>query len=698
MKILKRKNLKINQLLNNIRRGRYEMKTRQSRFFCCDFETTVYSGQTFTEVWAAASVELYTEDVHVFHSIGEQFQYFKSLNCNIVAYYHNLKFDGSFWLSYLMGELGYQQAAIKPSDGSPVITRDDMANDFQFLKPWEMKARTFEYSISDMGQWYKILIKLDRDHYLEIRDSLKLLPFSVKKLGKDFKTKHQKLDMEYTGFRYAGCTITPEEEEYIKNDVLVVKEALEIMFDEGHNKLTIGTCCLDEYKSTLSHAAYDDYYPNLYTYKLNNSRHDYGSKTMGEYIRKSYRGGWCYVAKGKEKRIVHNGTTADVNSLYPSMMHSASGNVYPVGVPVFWTGDGIPTEAIGHDKYFFIRCRTRFYLKPGKLPFIQLKNTLMYMPNQCLETSDLFDELEDENGNTVYGPDGKPVMVQCSMVEDFDGKIKPATVEMTLTCTDFQLIKEHYDLYDFEILDGCYFNVAIGIFDEYINKYRDLKQKSKGARRTLAKLMLNNLYGKTAASTDSSFKVAYLREDKSVGFYTVKANDKIPGYIPVGAAITSYARAFTIRAAQANYYGPDKPGFIYADTDSIHCDLPADKIKGITVHPTAFCCWKLESSWDIGYFVRQKTYIEHVTAEDEEPVEHPYYNVKCAGMPERCKQLFLMSMGETELDDLTEAEKEFVSTKRTITDFDVGLAVPGKLLPKRIPGGILLVDTIFEMR
>ena len=124
------------------------MKTRKSRFFICDFETTVYKNQVNTEVWAAACVEMYTEDVHVFHSIGEQFEYFKSLNDNIIAYYHNLKFDGAFWLSYLMVDLGYKQAAIKPSTGTDDFTLDDNADDFQFIAPWDMKAKTFQYSIS----------------------------------------------------------------------------------------------------------------------------------------------------------------------------------------------------------------------------------------------------------------------------------------------------------------------------------------------------------------------------------------------------------------------------------------------------------------------------------------------------------------------------------------------------------------------
>ena len=76
----------------------------------CDFETTVYKWQVNTEVWASASVELFTDDVNIFHSIEEQFDYFITQKCNIVAYYHNLKFDGSFWLSYLLVDKGYKQA------------------------------------------------------------------------------------------------------------------------------------------------------------------------------------------------------------------------------------------------------------------------------------------------------------------------------------------------------------------------------------------------------------------------------------------------------------------------------------------------------------------------------------------------------------------------------------------------------------
>lgn len=649
------------------------MRIRKFKTFACDFETTVYKGQEYTEVWAAACAELNTDEVNIFHSIKDQFDYFLSLNCNVCGYYHNLKFDGSFWLSYLLIDLGFEQAYID-------LTGDGTL--FKWIDTKDMKNKTFKYSISEMGQWYYIIIKVN-NHIIELRDSLKLLPFSLRKIGKSFNTKHQKLEMEYTGFRYAGCTISGEEKEYISNDVLVLKEALEIIFKEGHNKLTIGSCCLSEYKKIVGNK-YDEMFPNLYNIKIDANIHKY--KTAGEWIRSSYKGGWCYLVKGKENKIFNNGITADVNSLYPSMMSSESGNRYPIGLPTFWEGNYIPTKALMPDKYYFVRVKTRFYIKKGFLPIVQIKGNLLYKSNQWLETSDYYDKATNRYYEKYYNA---------------NGDLCNTRVELTLTMTDFELLKRHYELVDFEILDGCYFDSKIGIFDEYIERYKKIKLTTKGAKRELAKLFLNNLYGKMASTTDSSFKIVYVKADKSLGFISVCDDSKQPGYIPVGSAITSYARNFTINAAQQNYYGVDNHGFIYADTDSIHCDLPSEEIKGIKVHDKNFCCWKLESCWDKGIFVRQKTYIEHVVAENLSLIEKPYYNLKCAGMPDRCKDLFIKSTDNKEIkkeEEFTEDEKQFLSTPRNITDFKIGLKVPSKLLPKRIRGGVLLVNSTYQMR
>ena len=600
--------------------------------------------------------------------------YFQKLRKNLIVYYHNLKFDGSFILNYLQTH-NWKHAFNQV---------EDLAQG-EFDRIWKMPNKSYRYSISDRGMWYTITLKVN-NKTIEFRDSAKLLPFKLEEIGKAFGTKHQKLTMEYKGFRYPNCNITDEERAYIENDALVLKEALEFMFENGHDKLTIGSCCMAEYKKTCPN--FDELFPNPYNEELN--KDETGFDNMGDYIAKSYRGGWCYNVPHKSHKVIKNGITIDVNSLYPSMMHSISGNRYPVGHGVYYKN--LTVEQLDMlwqecEYYYFIRFSCRFYLKENRLPFVQIKGNPRYKGTVNLTTSDVFNE--------------KTGKYQRSYTDTF-GKHE-AIVTLTMTCVDFKLFREQYYITDFKLIDSIVFATEIGIFDTYLDYWKEIKYKSTGAMRTLAKLFMNNLYGKFATNRNSSFKVCYLAEDGSNAFYSVEAHDKKPGFIPIGSAITSYSRNFTIRAAQANYYGKGKRGFIYADTDSIHCDLRPEELKGVELDDVRFCCWKLESLWDIGYFTRQKTYIEHIISDPKKP---PYYSLKCAGLPQKSKEYFIACLENKipDYDTLNESEQEFFydadkkPIKRTLKDFDIGLTVPGKLMPKQIAGGVLLVDTWFEMR
>lgn len=656
------------------------MRVKKFDYYACDFETTVYKGQTFTEVWSSAFVPLYTEDVTIHHSIKETADYFFKLKKNVVLYYHNLKFDGAFWLDYLIRTLQFEQASYQ-------IGQEE--NEIAWYNDARMKNKTFKYAISDRGMWYNIIIKVN-DHFIELRDSYKLMPYSLKRIGEGFKTKHRKLEMEYEGYRYAGCEIKESEKPYIINDVLVLKEGLEYMFNSGHTSLTIGSCCMKEYKSLFDKKQFEAMFPNMYDVWIDEKRH--GCNNAGEWLRHSYRGGYCYVVKGKENTIFHNGLTADVNSLYPFVMSAE--NLYPIGIPKFWTGNFIPDEALKDRTYFFIRVKTRFYIKKNMLPFIQIKGNFKYKGTENLESSDVYDRISGTYNSVYFNGEGKP---------------ESTCVELTFTMTEYYRFIEFYDLIDFEILDGCYFSAVYGVMKEYIDKYREIKEVSTGAKREEAKLFSNNLYGKFASNTDSSFKYAYIKEDGNLSFMRIEENDKTPGYIPIGSAITGYARDYTIRTAQKNYYGKNKRGFIYADTDSIHCDLQPEELKGIEVHPTKYGAWKLESSWDVAIFARQKTYIEHIVKENLKDIENPYYNIKGAGMPDRSKFLFETclsnrlnknlegkKLSDSELEFIYDSDKKII--QRRMEDFKVGLCVPGKLMPKRIIGGIVLTETTFKMR
>lgn len=626
------------------------MKDRKTIMLACDFETTVYKGQDHTEVWSSAFVEIgHDNDAIVKCSIDETLEYWNKAykGMKLICYYHNLKFDGSFWVDYLLRH-GYTWTSETDAE--------------------KRSEHEFTTLISDMGMWYTLTFQF-KEIQIELRDSLKLLPFTLKECGKAFQTKHQKLEMKYEGYRYSGCYISPKEQEYIINDVYVLKEALEFMFSQGHKKLTIGSCCMGEFKKEYGRDRFKEFFPDLTKIEL--CENIYGAKNADEYIRKSYHGGWCYVVPEKTNKAFKTGVTADVNSLYPSMMHSESGNYYPVGKPDFWVGNYIPEKAKSKNHYYFITFNCAFRIKYNFLPFIQIKGSGYYKATEML--TDSRPSIHGHKVGSIYLEDEKRT------IDDH--------VTLTMTQTDYSLFLEHYDVFDLKILHGCYFWNELGIFDEYINKYKKLKIESakngNKALKTLSKLFLNNCYGKFATSDDSSYQVPFLDpETNSVKFRTVCEYNKKAGYIAIGSAITSYARNFTIRSAQQNYYGAHEHGFIYADTDSIHCDLLPSQIKGIRVHPTDFCCWKLESTWDKGIFLRQKTYIEHVIQEDLNKVDKPYYNVKCAGMPDVCKNKFI----------------NHLENGGNLADFKQGLEISGKLRPRHIQGGVILEETTYKIR
>lgn len=378
-------------------------------------------------------------------------------------------------------------------------------------------------------------------------------------------------------------------------------------------------------------------------------------ETYDSYVRKSYHGGWCYVnPKIKGKVIREKGGVYDVNSLYPSVMHSESGCFYPRGKGCLRAGGLDKDEKQAYKKkhlYYFIRFKCSFEIKPDHLPTVQIKGDPLYDGSVWLTTSKIYDKRNNEWLNH--------------------------DVIMTMTCTDFDLFLDHYDVTDLEIYDHINYRTQTGVFDDYINYWAEIKKKSKGALRTFAKLMLNNLYGKFSTSPEADYIIYYL-EGGLLKSDTIDMDDPSKGvYIPVGSAITSWARNFTIRTAQKNF---DR--FCYADTDSIHFIGSYKDMVGIVEHPTNFCCWKNETTWDKAIFAGQKRYIEEVIEEDHEPCEK-YNNIKCCGLNENAKQC---------LDTFLQCGKY---------DYDIfreGLMVSGNIKSRRVEGGIFLTEQAFTFR
>ena len=616
-----------------------------------DFETTT-NEKDQTRVWSAASiiegVANKPENVHVQETIEDYFKFIFNLPVNdIRIYFHNLKFDGTFILQYLFKSKRFKPNYEYDANGEIKGFKDETG--------WKMKPGTFRFNISAKGQWYSITIRT-RTQRIEIWDSLKLLPMPLKALGKAFKTEHQKLEMDY-----ACDHVTAENLPYIQNDVLVLKECMEYMFKQNIDKMTIGGACLAEYMNPIPKAKKEALFPDLTNIMIPDLEgHPDLGRTTGrstdDFIRRSYHGGFCYVnPKYQGKKITTNPEDSDAdvfarsishvdaNSHYPSMMHSKSGNYYPVGMPIYVKAkDFNKIENISTEKlYYFVHILCRFELKEGHLPMLQIKDDVRFR-------KEFTEWLSSSHGYV------------CDLV---------------LTCQDYRKFKENYEC-EIEVLEAVMFKTQIGLFDDYIDEWYKIKETSTGARRQLAKLFLNNIYGKFAASTDSSYKAAYIEPRKHVLKYkTIEAHEKTPGFIAIGSAITSYARLRTITLAETylDYY-------VYSDTDSNVYLLPEEELKAIPKHPTAICYWGVESESDQAIFARQKTYIEHIRKEDGK--ESAKWNIKACGMGANSKK----------------TTEERLKSGMKLQEFKRGYSVPGTLKARQVNGGTILVDVGYLMR
>lgn len=589
------------------------------QIYMADFETRAGKNAEIEEktwVWGWTLCNIYDIE-NVWHgaSIATFFKFLRRLG-DCVVYFHNLKFDGKSILDYLLKN-GYRHVQTRKE-----FREDNMA---------------FMTLIDDSGVFYSITIHNGYRKKIEFRDSFKKAPFSVRKIGKDFHTKYQKTSLDYAEDRPEGYEPTPEELEYMKNDVRVVAEALQKFYAAGYARMTIGSDSLTIYKEMIGENRFKQWFPQL-------------EGGQDAFVRKAYRGGWCYVAPWAEKKIfTQRGNTYDVNSLYPSMLSSTpyemygkeTVNLYPIYNGVYYTGEYVQDDEM---PLFVCHIRAAFKVKPGFLPTIQLKNNFRFAQNEYITDSE-------------------------------------GTEDLYLTSVDYEVFMRHYDVFFIEFVDGYKYCAWAGLFDDYINRFMEQKKVAKGAERALAKLFLNNLYGKFAQSIETRSKIPYLNEEKQRVQYTMTEYDeRKPVYVPVGAFCTAYSRRFTIYHAQQNYHPETGTGFCYADTDSIHMIGEAENLK---IHPADLCCWKHESTWDAAKFVRQKTYMEHVIEQDETPCE-PEWDLKCAGMTQEVKNKFL--------SDLATGEK-------TLQDFDIGLSYPNlKLAPKTVDGGVVLYPRPFTLK
>jgi hypothetical protein len=603
--------------------------------FVADFETT--TSEDDCRVWAVAWVNLesvylpnYGNTLHIENNITSFIDYFKTLKGEHECYFHNLKFDGSFIIDYLL-RIGF----VNDDTLSEENTFSTLITDAKIF--YQIKVRFAD--IPEINKNGKPKMRKGQPVFnkciINFKDSLKKIPLRVSDISKAYGVEELKTSIDYEAYRPVGYELTPEEKEYVANDVIIVAKALyQMIVEQGQTSLTISGDALSEFKhrfanvprgSAKAKKQAEDYFRQFFPLL---------SKEADDFIRLAYKGGYTYTNPKYQGQLINEGLVYDVNSLYPSQMYQ---QLLPYGVPVYCKGEIHPT-----DEYplFIQHLKCTFTLKEGYLPIIQLKNNPRFHETEYLTHSDSVEELY-------------------------------------LTSVDLMMFLEHYEVYDLEFIDGFKFKGRHGVFTKYIDYWMEIKKKEKGGKRQLAKLMLNCLYGKFATAMKALMKEPYLDESEDVKYRTVEKEEREPVYTAMACFITAYARLLMISTAQKCY---DR--FLYCDTDSLHVvglDIPP-----IDIHPKDLGKWKCEGVFCRAKYLRAKTYLESFCCDESgNPIDNPdhldkwhhtHTEVKCAGMPENVKH---------------EVNYGF---------FYVGKEFDGKKMPKTVKGGVVLVERTFKIK
>lgn len=530
------------------------------KVFVADFETSTESwlarDNGWARVWLWDVCDVETLNHITGTSIHEFMRYVakKTLGEGKKVYFHNLRYDGAYILSWLE-EFGFKWK----QDGR------------------ELRKKEYATLISGEGQFYSIKVCFGEHgktkNLVEFWDSLKKFPQSVATLAKTFNLPILKGEIDYDMYRPRGWKPTQVEIDYIHNDTEIIARALRYKLDNGLVKMTRASDALDEYVRIMGGL---DSFRNLFPVV---------EKETDDNIRKAYKGGYVYLCEDFADVLLHDVTSYDVNSLFPSVMRYEK---LPYGMPIEFSGKY--EEDKRHPLYIqFLTCE--FELKDGKLPTLQLKNSGRFCETEYLKSSE---------GEAVF---------------------------LALTSIDLEIMLERYDVFNVEWIGGYKFRAMHGLFDKYIDKWIQVKieNNDNAGLRQNAKDMLNCLYGKFARRCTQESKRPKLNSESVVDFERYEDEEAEPIYTALACFVTAYARAKTMRTAQRFH---DEGRYIYSDTDSVH--VLGEQPDWLDVDPKRLGAWKNEGVAEDARFLRAKTYIKR---------KHGEIVVTCAGMPDNIKRI-----------------------------------------------------------
>lgn len=485
-----------------------------------------------------------------------------------------------------------------------------LENEYTFVEDIDedKREKIFTSIIDETGSIYSITIK--NNVKIEFRCSYKLFPKSIKDIGEMVGIPKLNETHNYDEIKnyHSVNDLTEEEKMYITNDVKIMVELIKYLRSINIKGITMST------------SAYKDWKKDKYLLCKNDMIKSSNEEVV-EIVRKSYKGGITKVNPKYANVEFNDAISFDVNSLYPSVMYE---NTMPIG-----EGEIYPDikTAYRHGKRKFIMCVMvlNAKIRNGCHAFIGSQSGFSYARKYS------YDEVI--TNKMLY-----------------------------LWYDEFKLFTLFYDA-QYIVHKVVGFRQAKDVFKDYIDRWYKVKENAKtGAERSLAKLMLNSLYGKFGMNEHRVSKLPVGLKGNEI-IYRTNENSVVYYYKEVASYITSMARCKLV-----TFMNRCGDRFLYCDTDSVYLsghDIP-DVFKDV-VDAKKLGYWKYEGHYTRFKALKAKCYLKQL---DNGEIER-----RIAGCPKECAELI------------------------NFDNFNWGLKLTNaKKCRKKVNGGIIISNTDFTIK
>ena len=600
-----------------------DIMTEFSNHYFVDFETTsvqnyLIENEVRVFMWR---VENIYGDGRNGHDIKGFLRHIRSMSKGreIVVWFHNLKFDFTFIEWFIQ----YANVAwLKPGLRS-YHKKNSQGGEYKTIR-------------DEMGNLYGAEWLTQKESVVSFRDSAKIFPMPLSKLGEMVHVEKLEDDFDYEIYRPKKYNPSAKELKYLEHDVKILRLAMTKHFERYDTvRMTRSSYAFSDLKRSFVTNYNKDKTPDKMDTNIFDKIFPPSEPELYADMQKAYAGGIVYVNPEHRGKVIEKVRVYDVNSLYPGAMQRYH---YPYGEHIDFEGSYIDQpESVREEFPLYIQhFRGNFTLKEGGFPMLPKK---------------LSKEMK-----AIYNSE----------------QIKGSGM-ISLCNPDFEHFVKNYEIESIEFLGGFMFRSIFAPFKDYIDEESENKIQAELSGdmigRTMSKLNMNGCYGKFAQSPFRGSKLAHLDEAEILRYREHDEEPESKNYFPMGIFITAYARDILLKGIYAA--GVDR--VLYVDTDSIHLK-GWEEPKNLPVHRTKLGFWGPDGGikedgqdsgkYHRGKFLRDKFYAEMFI--DENGKER--LKVTGAGISDEAR-----------------------GKVKNLDEFMLGIYYDGNLTAKQVKGGTLLI-------